>query len=64
MRVIQTDFAKELTELLNKYHITLNSTKEGILIYPCNHKVIALVAQSTSASQGFDEKLLFADAVE
>jgi len=64
MRVSHTEFSKELTDLLNKYHITLNSTKEGILIQSCNHKVIAGIAQSLSVGQGFDEMLFFADVME
>jgi len=59
MEIIQTDFSKELNQLLKKYNKTFEVDKSGIYIVDDKVKTNILISKTTTTSEDFRDKLIF-----
>ena len=59
MEIIQTDFSKELSQLLRKYSKTLEADKGGIYIVDDKIGTNILIAKATTASEDLRDKIMF-----
>lgn len=60
MKYVQTDFSKELAELLIKHNKSIESDKSGIYIVDDEIGTVdILIGKAETASEDFRDKLLF-----
>ena len=60
MKLIEDDFSKELTSLLNKHKKTIESDKSGIYIVERFDNVKILLGKPTTGSEDWRTKIYFA----
>jgi hypothetical protein len=59
MEIIQTDFSRDLTELLKKNKKTITADKQGIHIVDCGNIEAVLIQKATVASEDYRDTLIF-----
>ena len=60
MQIIETEFSKELSQLLIKHNKTFGSDKHGLYIEDCNNLNCILIQKPTMATDYPNEILIFA----
>ena len=59
MKIIQTEFSKELSQLLRKYSKTFETDKGDIYVVDDKIGTDILIAKATTASEDLRDKIMF-----
>jgi hypothetical protein len=59
MKYIETDFSKELGDLLTKHKKIITADKHGLYAIDCNYETFTFIGKAETACEDFRDKLMF-----
>jgi len=63
MNLIETEFSKELSELLNKYSVSIGYDKDSLILDDDNCGTKVLIGDPVTGSDGTEKRLYMCDCV-